>query len=184
MRRLTSALLLTVSLLPSGARADDFAWPGRGTTRMTVPAGWTVRSKDAGEVGYALRAEPKAGPPIVVQITLAALPPDRPMRAAEVKASLERSVRPYLAGSVEKAFKPKPLSVSQGSGWVVQLTDASLVGKPPEPGNFKVMRNAVALLGDQLLMIATIQFDDPSRPEVGEAMSLLSSLRFERSRGG
>lgn len=180
----TAVLLLAANLLPAGARADDFGWPGRGTIRMAVPAGWSVRPRDAGDVGYAFRAQPKAGPSIVVQITLAALPPDKPMRADEVKARLEAMVQPYLAGSVEKVFDPKPLSLSQASGWVVQLTDASLVGKPPEPDNFKVMRNALAALDDHLMMIATVQFDDPSRPEVAEAMSLLSSLRLVRSSGG
>jgi hypothetical protein len=63
---------------------------------------------------------------------------------------------------------------------VVQLTDASLVSKPPEPGNFKVMRNALAVLDDHLMMVATVQFDNPSRPEVAEAMVLLSTLRLER----
>ncbi|HJY87071.1 MAG TPA: hypothetical protein VKE24_09565 [Candidatus Acidoferrales bacterium] len=41
------------------------------------------------------------------------------------------------------------------------------------------MRGALALLDDQVILIATILFDDPSLPEVGTAMSLLSSLRFE-----
>jgi hypothetical protein len=148
---------------------------------MTVPSGWTVTSKDAGELGVAFRAAPKAAG-LVAQITLAALPPGKAMRADDVKKELERLVQPYLDGTVEKAFAPRQLTVSQGSGWFVQLTDASLVGKPPEPGNFKVMRNALAALSDRVLMIATIQFDDPSLREVGEAMALVSSLRLELNR--
>jgi hypothetical protein len=182
MRRLATALLLTTTLVPAGARAAEFAWPGRGTVRMTVPASWTVSSGDAGELGVGFRAAPKAGA-VVAQITLAALPPGKAVRADDVKKELEKLVQPYLDGTVERTFAPKPLTLSQGSGWVVQLTDASLVGKPPEPGNYKVMRNALAALGDGVLMIATIQFDDPSLPQVAEAMALLSSLRLEPNPG-
>jgi hypothetical protein len=182
IRRLATALVLAANL-PAAALGDDFAWTGRGTIRVTVPDGWSVLSRDAG-VRYDFRAQPKAGPSILVQLTLLALPRDKPMHADAVRSRLEQTVQPYLAGSVEKVFDPRPLLLSQGSGWVVQLTDASLVGKAPEPGNFKVMRNAQAALGDDLVMIATIQFDDPSRPEVAEAMSLVSTLRVERSSGG
>ena len=182
MRRLATALLLATTLAPVGGRAGEFAWPGRGTVRVAVPSGWEVHSKAAEEIGFALRATPRAGA-LVAQVTLMALPPDKPM-PGDVKKELERMVRPYLDGSVEKVFAPKPLRVSRGSGWFVQLTDASLVGKPPEPGNTKVMRNALAALGDRILMIATVQFDDPARREVAEAMAFVSSIRLEPDRSG
>ena len=174
------AVFLGSNLLPGHARADDFAWGGRGTIRLSVPAGWQLASKDGGENAYLLRAQPKAGATVVAQITLAALPPGRTIRPDQVKDVLEAGTQEFLAGSVEKTFDPKPLAISGGSGWFVQLTDASLVGKPPQPGNFKVMRSAMATLGDGVMLIATITFDDPSRPEVSEAMSLLSSVRLER----
>jgi hypothetical protein len=182
MRRLAIALLLSTALA-AGARANEFEWPGRGTVRMTVPSGWAAASRDAGDLGVALRAAPETGA-VLVQITVAALPPGEPFRSEDVKKELERLVQPYLDGSVEKSFAPKPLPVSQGSGWVVQLTDASLVGKPPRRGDSKVMRNALAALGDRILMIATIQFDDPALREVDEAMSLVSSVRLELNGGG
>lgn len=103
------------------------------------------------------------------------------MRADAVKGHLEEMVRPYLGGSVEKRFDPRPLALQKGSGLFVQLTDASLAGKPPRAGDLKVMRNALALLDRQILMVATLQFDDPSAPQVGEAMALLASLRVDAS---
>lgn len=181
MRHLLASLLLAASLLPARAPADDFQWPGRGVIRVVVPAGWSLRSQDAGGVGYVFKAQPKAGPPLVLRITLAALPADKPMRADAVKGQLEEMVRPYLGGSVEKRFDPRPLALPKGSGLYVQLTDASLVGKPPRAGDLKVMRNALALLDGQIAMVATLQFDDPSAPQVGEAMALLASLRVDAS---
>jgi hypothetical protein len=41
----------------------------------------------------------------------------------------------------------------------------------------------MAVLDGRVMLIATIQFDDPSQPDVGKAMSLLSSLQFESGTG-
>jgi hypothetical protein len=125
MRLLATALLLAASL-SAGARADDFGWPGRGTIRMAVPAGWSVRSRDGGDAGYAFLAQPRAGPSVVVQITLAALPPDKPVRADEAKARLEAAVKPFVATSVEKVFDLRPLSLFRGpAGWCSSLMPRS-----------------------------------------------------------
>ena len=139
MRRLVIALVVTTTLAAASARAAEFAWPGRGAVRMTAPPSWTVSAQDAGEKGIGFRAAPSTEG-VLAQITLLALPPGEPRRAEDVRKELEKLVQPYLDGSVEKAFAPERLPVSQGSGWVVQLTDASLVGKTHEPGNCTTKR--------------------------------------------
>jgi hypothetical protein len=179
MRHLLAALLLAASLLPARVPADDFQWPGRGVVRIAVPAGWDLRSQEAGAAGYAFKAQPKAGAPVVLRITLAALPADKPMRADAVKGQLEEMVRSYLGASVEKRFDPRPLALKKGTGSYVQLTDASLVGKPTRAGDLKVMRNALALLDGQIVMIGTLQFDDALAPQVAEAMALLASVSVD-----
>ncbi len=179
MRLVATAFLLVAGLAPASIHAEDFAWPGHGTVRVDVPTGWSVRAQPANEVGFHLNAQPLAGPAVSAQFSLIVSPSEHPLEVDQVKGRLEDMTRQFLDGSVEKAFDPKPLALPHGSGWVVQLTDASLAGKPADPGNYKVMRSALALLDDRVMLIATIQFDDPSLPEVGSAMSLLSSLRFE-----
>jgi hypothetical protein len=182
MRRLATALLVATTLQPAGARAAEFAWPGRGTVRMTVPAGWNVKPIDS-EKGIEFRASPRTDRAFA-QFTLLPLPPGDELSAAEVRKELERLVKPYVAGSVEKKFAPKPLPVSRGSGWFVQLTDASRVGKPHDPDYSKMMRTGLAALGDGVLMATTVAFDDPAWPEVTEAMSLLASVRVEAKGDG
>src|SRR5258708_8687022 len=86
--------------------------------------------------------------------------------------------RQFLDGSVEKAFDPKPLALPHGSGWVVQLTDASLAGQPADPGNYRGMRTALALPDAPVMPIATIQSDNPPLPPVRSPTPLPSSLRF------
>src|SRR5262245_16018821 len=180
MRLLATAFVLVVGLASVAVHAESFDWPGYGTVSMAVPSGWGVRTQSNNKEGFYLIAEPKTGAAVSAQFSLIISPPEQPLRLEQVKGRLENMTRQFLDQSVEKAFDPKPLTLSRGSGWVVELTDASLLGKPAEPGNYKVTRSALALLDDQVMLIATILFDDPSLAEVGMAMSLLSSLRFER----
>jgi hypothetical protein len=95
----------------------------------------------------------------------------------QLKDWLEGITRKAVAGSVEK----KPFALSQRSGLMVELTDASQVGNHLRLGNYKRARSALAFLDDRTMLVATILFQDPSQPDVELAMSLLSSLRFERS---
>jgi len=180
MRFLVTALVLVIGFAPAAVHAEAFDWPGYGTVSVGVPTGWSLRTKSPDKVQFYFIAEPQAGRVVSAQFSLIILPPERPLRVEQVKGRLEDITRQFLDRSVEKVFDPKPLTLSRGSGWVVELTDASLLGKPAEPGNYKITRSALALLDDQVMLIATILFDDPSLPEVGTAMSLLSSLRFER----
>src|SRR5262245_7537233 len=180
MRLLVTAFMLVIGFAPAAVHAEAFDWPGYGTVSVPVPTGWSVRKQSTNKEGFYLIAEPQTGPAVSAQFSLIVLPPEQPLRVEEVKSRLEDMTRQFLDHSVEKAFDPKPLTLSRGSGWVVELTDASLLGKPAESGKYKVMRSALALLDDQVILIATLLFDDPSLPEVGTAMSLLSSLRIER----
>jgi hypothetical protein len=181
MRTFAAAVLLAASLLPARAPAEDLKWSGHGLIRLSVPTGWSLTSHDGGEDGFHLRAKPKAGEAVVARITIFEPSGDKVIRSQDLRGLLGKSVQPVLEGSVERAFDPKPLALAQGTGWVVQFTDASLVGKPAAPGEFKMVRSASATLDGRQIVVATILFDDASRSEVAEAMSLLSSLRLERS---
>ncbi|MDB6127107.1 MAG: hypothetical protein JWM35_1003, partial [Verrucomicrobia bacterium] len=56
-----------------------------------------------------------------------------------------------------------------------------LVGKPPVPGDYKMMRMGLAVLSPQAVALGTMQFDDPDKPPATEMLSLFSSIRFTSS---
>jgi hypothetical protein len=184
MRFLTIAFVLAMGFGVAAAHAEAFDWPGHGTVRVNIPIGWGVRAQPTKEGSFYLIAQPQKAPVVSAQFSLIVSTPEQPLKVEQAKGWLENITRQFIDGSVEKVFDPKPLALWRGSGWVVQITDASLVGKAGEPGKYKVMRQAVAVLDDRVMLNATILFDDPSHPEVEKAMSLLSSLQFESGTGG
>ncbi|MBX3735759.1 MAG: hypothetical protein KF715_03640 [Candidatus Didemnitutus sp.] len=171
---------LSALALAGLSHATDFIWPGHGTIHFDVPDSWRMVGKQAEEIGYAFNAKPKSGAAAKLQITLAAKRGMKPTDAAELPQLLQRVAQSYLSGSVEKKFTPVPLPLTQGVGYYVHLTDRSLVGKPPQPGNFKAMRNAVAALDPRALVVITLQFDDPDGSELSDMMAMVRSMRFDR----
>jgi hypothetical protein len=172
-------LLLPMTVL--ALRAADFAWPGNGVISLVEPAGWSLQGRPAGNSAYNFKCVPQSGANAEVLITLANTPPDHPLDEAGLKKILLDAVRPQLATMVEKTFSPQALAMHQGCGWFVQLTDASLVGKPPVRGNYKIMRSAMLALDEHALVIATMLFDDPDGPEAPAMLALVQSMRFRRA---
>lgn len=163
------------------AVAIDFAWPDHGAIRFDAPESWILVGRQAEEIGYVFNVRPKSGAPALLQITLVAKAGMKAVAADDLPSLLERMTQEYVSGSVERKFLPQPLPLAHGVGYYAQFTDASLVGQPLQKDNYKVMRNAVAALDPQALVIITIQFDDPGGPEVADMMAIVRSMRFDRS---
>ncbi len=183
MRALVTGFGLVVAFGAAPARAADFTWPGVGTVQVTTPRGWSVDPIGGESVRFDLHAQPSAGPTVVVQMTLLMLPAEPVADSALMKALVIRGTEELRAAAVEKTLDPKPLACAGGSGWMFQITDASLVGKPRQPGNFKMMRHAMLALGHQVVAAVSVQFDDPAEGEVSDAMALVTSLRFQPGGG-
>lgn len=165
-----------------GSANREFMWPGHGVFTLDVPTEWKIEGEPAEDIAYALRGRPASGVAAFLQITLIALPPDKPVRESELRGRLEESLRPYIAQSVEKEFLPIALKLNQGKGWFAELTDAALVGKPPVANDYKMMRSALVLLERRILMVATMQFDDPTAPVADEMMAIVTSLKLQLQR--
>lgn len=181
--RILSLLLLLSPLIPS-AHALDFVWPGHGTISIDAPKSWTVVAKQTGDMSYYFNVRAKTGVAALAQITLIEAQPDHPVRMEQLTEELKTIVQPMLESSVEKKFAPQEIHLKQGKGWYVQLTDTNLVGKPPVPDDYKVMRNALLGLDDHALVVVTMQFDDPQGKEPEEMLRFVSSMRFTRGTKG
>lgn len=160
-------------------QAKEYDWPGRGSIIISVEPEWEIRGQSAENVGYVIVARPRSGAQAILQITIMLTPPDNPVDRNGLPAQLEDIMRPLLAQSVESEIKPLSLKVRQGTGWYAQITDANLVGRPPVPDDYKYMRNALLALDDHAILIATMQFDDPTSPEAAEMLAMVCSIRFD-----
>ncbi len=177
------ALVLPIALasLSCAVHAKEFVWPNQGTLALDEPPGWVLTGAAAGDVAYVFKGVTKSGAAAVLQLSVINLPADHPIRAADVESKLHDTVREYINGSVEKKFAPQPIKARQGTGCYVQFTDPNLVGRPPVPDNFKMMRSALISLDDRAVAVVTMQFDEVNRPETAQMLAIASSLTFHRT---
>lgn len=176
--------VLCFSALSLAARAVDFTWAGKGTVRIDAADGWELQGEPVKGLGFTISGKPASAVPLVFQVTVIDLPVERPMREEELVDHLAGSLDPYVGQSVEKEVHPIALKMKQGRGWFAELTDSRLVGRAPVPNDYKILRNAIALLDPHTLVVATMQCDDPADEESGAMLRMVSSLRFERRSAG
>lgn len=173
------AVALACGVLAQQSRPANIPWPGHGAIAIEVPINWSLHRAQQGDAVCTLRADRAGKPAAVVQVSLVALPPGKTSPTkAELRQQLGKNVTPELPGSVEKVFLPRALTLAEGFGWYVELTDSSLVGKPTEPENLKVMRSGIATLNSQTMAVITMQFDDPESPAPEEMMRMIETLRL------
>jgi hypothetical protein len=171
-------ILLALAVTCTNSRANEYPWPDRGVISLTSAKNWEFSVDYLAAVGIEINAESKSPNQATLQIRFISLPVDNPLLGSSSQERLRSLMGPAIASSVEKRIKPIALKLAQGTGWYGEVTDASLVGKPIEKGNFKVMRQADIAFDATTFAVATMQFDAPAGSEPTEMLAMIESLRF------
>lgn len=176
----TAFLAALTAALPFLAHAGVYDWDGHGRIAVEIPEQWEFNGRSEGGLGYSFRGRPGSDAAAAIQITLIQAPESKPIRDDELPDRLRDSLGQAIEQSVEKKFQPVPLKCRQGKGWYAELTDASLVGKPAVPNDFKVMRVALVALDRRYLVIAAMHFDNPQGKEVSEMLAMVASITLQK----
>ncbi len=161
-------------------QAVEFDWSDHGTIILDPPPGWKLERTQIEGVGCSFQARPDSDVVALLQVTVKEIKDGQAIDATALRELLRDSVKKFIIGSVEREFRPVALSPRQGQGWYVQLSDASLADKPAVPDDYKVMRNAVILINQRILIVATMLLDDPKTREAADMLAMVSSLRFDQ----
>jgi len=176
MRR-GSAILVALSAVvvlaaaDSPARKKQFPIPGHGTLELQLPAGLDdllEQPEGGAPPAIALRPHSEAG--YGAMIVVAWRESDTPNFGSpeHLRSVLESERAPYLKQVGESDAPIEKLSGDPNLGFAYLLVDRSLVGKPPEPGNWPYLRQGVVKAGDLLLkyMIFMYSRDPDPAPEL------------------
>jgi hypothetical protein len=171
-----AAVLLSVLT----ARATDFDLDTHGTLSITVPDSWTakgkpVSDKNGASAAYSVELAPtnNANARGLLMVVFGA----RGMMDKEAIQKLVLRVgEQWVNGSVEKKVTLREFSVKQGYGAYCVFTDASLVGKPPKPGEYKVMGSGALRIGNHLLTSVTLYADDANGAEFKALLNMVNGM--------
>ncbi len=174
----TLAALLLVTAT-SALHAEDFDLGKPGRLSMALPAGWKATSQEIPGVGVNITVRPEAPLNMACKLTVLFLPSDQEITAEQMIERWKGSLGPLAQGSVEKEPKVEQLKLKTGVGAYTCFTDASLVGKPSEPGNYKVMAPGMIFLTKGLGIATTLFADDKSGEEFAGVVKMLESITLK-----
>jgi hypothetical protein len=168
-------LLSALLLLPISAFADTIDLGTHGTLTIAVPKDWKLTStkQDAG-VDLAIAAPGGVNAQLLFSVIYV------PHGATAVKADVDGKVIAEAAGflsmSVEKKAVLRKYSMSGDAyGAYCLFTDASLVGKPPEKDNFKVVTVGIIWFNDSVGVSVSQVCDDEKGPEFSTMLAMTNS---------
>jgi hypothetical protein len=166
--------------------AAEFDLGSRGLLSIEAPDKWTVTGEpaarpDSTQIGYAIAIKPLNDANAKCLVTFAYVkkgPPDR----ESIRKDVLRASEQFVADSVEKKQNLKDYSLKQGYGAYCLFTDASLVGKPSQKGDYKVMGSGIVQLSDEVLGVVSIFADEVDGKEFKAMLAAINSFKLKNAK--
>jgi hypothetical protein len=154
-----------------------FVLEGRGTLLVSTPAAWGFRASKPGTI--APRDIQFMDPGGEVQMLLTLFPDAQAALNGETnpRAFVETARDAAKLQAVESDPPLVALTGASGSGFYFQVTDKNLVGKPPQPQDWKYLRQGALVVGESLLFFSLLSNAKESAV-VDEALRALSEARL------
>lgn len=168
-----TALFLALSF-PALAESFEMGAPGKLT--VDIAKGWTVLGKKIGSEGFNLDIRPDAEINAAGKITVIFLREEQDLTPDQIKERLAGVLTAFKESSVEKEADIHPFNLKSGTGFYASFTDASLVGKPSKPGDYKVMTSGLIYLSSRLLVTVTLFSDEKSGKDYAELLKMIESM--------
>jgi len=180
--KLTACIACFIFAVISGHGAE-FDLGTHGTLSINVPDDWKINGKEANRpdgtpIGYAFAIKPRNDADAKCLLTIAYTTNGVPNSEAIQKAVL-RECEEFVSESVEKRENLKQFSLETGFGAYCLFTDASLVGKTPSPGDYKVMGSGIVQPGKDMTGVVTLFANDGDSKEFKAMVSIINSLKVK-----
>jgi hypothetical protein len=147
---------------------------------------WTVNGQpasrqDGTQIGYTLVINPLNDANAKCLVTFA-YAKKGPIDRQRIRKDLLQACEHFVADSVEKTSKLNDFSLKQGYGAYCLFTDASLVGKAPTKGDYKIMGSGIAQLSDEVLGAVSIFADEADGKEFKAMLAAINSLKLKNAK--
>ncbi len=174
---LVSALLALAQLCAS---ADTVDLGTHGSLEIAVPKGWKLTSAPWEQPGLALTVTPPGGANAAFLFNILYVSKGMSNLKADVDAKVLNEAGMFVDTSVEKKKTLRKFAMTGDAyGSYCAFTDASLVGKPPQKDNFKVVSAGIIWFSDDVSGATSILCDDENGPEFAAMVAMASSATLK-----
>ena len=164
-------------------RAADFDLGTHGVLSITAPENWIVKGQPAARpdgtpIGYTMAIKPPGDVNAKCLLTFAYGDGSKPA-LTRVRNKVLDVCEEFVANSVEKKKTLKDFPLKAGFGAYCVFTDAAMVGKKPEIGEYKIMGSGVIELNGDLHGAVSIFADEVDGKEFRAMIEAISSLTLK-----
>jgi len=180
-KSLLVAMCTLASVVVSAANAATIRLEPASKLEIDIPDSWKSEiARENLDSGIAYRVELSAPEEqrISVKIRVGHFAKSRAPSPEQARQKLQRNGERELGQAVEKQVVIKDLEVKNGFGFFYTITDASLVGKPPKPDDYKTITRLMIYYGDNdSSAIVAILADDANGPAFQQTLKVLAGMK-------
>jgi len=181
MKRLLALFLLSVSGLFAQSERIDLGSHGK-LTLYFDDSQWKIESADYGDRRM-ITIAPKGDANASCTLTITFPERDRLDSKSRLKMQVEIDGEKFAEGSVEGKAVGREFGVHAGYGFYCNFTDPDLVGKPPQPGNFKVISAGKVHVAPDVLVEVGINADGFKSDAYQSLLGAIEGMDFDPPKG-
>ncbi|MCL2872555.1 MAG: hypothetical protein FWF41_06225 [Betaproteobacteria bacterium] len=178
------ALFAVVSFVISTAHAATIKLEPDSKLEIDLPDNWkseVAKGKLDGGISYIVKITAPEKERLSIRIDVGRFAQNRMLptdAAAQMKKKMQKAGENLLGMAVEKQIAMKDLEIKNGFGVYYTITDASLVGKPPKPNDYKTMSSFALYYGDDdTSAFVNILADDANSPAFQRTLKALAGMK-------
>ena len=175
MKKLFTLLLLsTVGLF---AQSEKIDLGSHGSLALYHDGSWKFEIADYGD-RQLVSIAPKGDANASCSLTITFPEQDRLDTKKRLSLRVEVNGQPIAEHSVEGKSIAKEFSLQTGFGFYCNFTDPDLIGKRPEPGNFKTISAGMIHLSSDVLIEVTISADGFTSEPYQQLLGMIEGMEF------
>jgi hypothetical protein len=175
--------LFLLSVVGVLAQAETVKLGERGSLTVYLADNWSFDTSDFGDRRI-IKITPKASNVNAhCELTITFPEQDRFDTKARLKLRVEIDTMRFADQSIEGKARAKEFSLGSGYGYYCSFTDPDLVGKPPQPGNFKTISVGLIRLAADVVVEVAISADGFTSAPFNELLGAIEGMEFKPGRG-
>jgi len=177
------ALLFLLSVVSLWAQAEKIDLGSRGKLTIYMTDNWSFETSDFGDRKM-IKVTPKDSKVNAhLEITVTFPETDRFDTKARLKMRVEVDAMRFAEQSVEGKARAQEFSLGTGYGYYCTFTDPELIGKPPQPGNFKNVSVGLIRLAPDIVLEVAINADGLTSDPYNQLLGAIEGMEFKAGTG-
>lgn len=180
MKRLLALFFLSAAVLAAQVETLDFG--SRGKLTILLGGDWTIDTTNFANQGTMTIKPRKESVNASCTIAVSFPESDRFDTKARLKLRVEADGHGLAEQSVERKAVAREFTLTSGYGFYCNFTDPELRGKPPQPGNYKVMTMGKIRYSPTVLVDVSIMADGFRDAPYQELLGAVEGMEFTPGR--